>query len=55
MIIERQLDATCIHNTDGPVFLDELDPDRGDHTTEPSIECSLLCAIAEADITQSST
>lgn len=33
-----------------PVFLDELDPSRGDYKTEPKIECSLLCALAEADI-----
>ena len=30
-----------------PVWLDELDPDRGDYATEPNIECSIMCAIAE--------
>jgi hypothetical protein len=30
-----------------PVWLDELDPDRGDYATEPTIECSIMCAIAE--------
>lgn len=30
-----------------PVWLDELEPDRGDIFTEPDIECSLLCAMAE--------
>jgi hypothetical protein len=30
-----------------PVWLDELDPDRGDYATEPDIECSIMCAIAE--------
>lgn len=32
------------------VFLDELDPERGDYQTEPKIECSLLCAIVESDL-----
>jgi hypothetical protein len=31
-----------------PVFLDELDPQRGDYEAEESIECGLLCAAAEA-------
>jgi hypothetical protein len=30
-----------------PVWLDELDPDRGDHADEPDFECSLMCALAE--------
>lgn len=33
-----------------PVWLDELDPERGNHADEPSFECSLLCAIAEAEV-----
>jgi hypothetical protein len=33
-----------------PVWLDELDPDRGNHQDEPSFECSLLCALAEGDM-----
>ena len=32
-----------------PVWLDELDPDRGDYATEPNIECSIMCAIAESE------
>jgi hypothetical protein len=32
-----------------PVWLDELDPDRGDYATEPTIECSIMCAIAETE------
>jgi hypothetical protein len=30
-----------------PVWLDEVDPDRGNFATEPEMECSILCAIAE--------
>lgn len=33
-----------------PVWLDELDPERGDYATEPDMECSLLCALAEDEI-----
>lgn len=32
------------------VFLDELAPDRGDLATEPEIECSIMCMLAEQDI-----
>lgn len=30
-----------------PLWLDELDPDRGSHADEPDMDCSLMCAIAE--------
>ena len=48
--LERDLGHTCGRDEDGPVWLDELDPDRGNHADEPAFECSLLCAIAEQDI-----
>ncbi len=32
------------------VFLDELDPNRGDEATEPNIDCSIMCHLAEQDI-----
>lgn len=48
--IERELNAAT-HRVDGePVWLDELDPDRGNHADEPSFECSLLCALAEGEL-----
>lgn len=31
-----------------PMFLDELDPDRGDYEAEEEVECGVLCAGAEA-------
>lgn len=43
-VLERELDHACNKDPNGPVFLDMLDPNRGDILTEPSIECSLLCA-----------
>ena len=47
---ERDLDHAMIHDADGPVFLDALDPERGDYGSEPDIECSLLCAITNDEI-----
>lgn len=35
-----------------PLWLDELDPGRGDAANEPDFECSLLCALAESEIGQ---
>lgn len=32
------------------ITLDDLDPDRGRHDSEPDIECSLMCHAAEAEI-----
>lgn len=48
--LERTLSATCSHDAAGPIYLDELDPNRGNHNDEPSFECSLLCAIAEQEL-----
>lgn len=31
-----------------PVFLDELDPNRGNYKTEPSIKCGIICEGAQA-------
>ncbi len=33
-----------------PILLDDLDPKRGNHDTEPKTECSLLCHIAEQNL-----
>lgn len=34
-----------------PLFLDELDPSRGNPLTEPSFECGLVCATTEESFT----
>jgi hypothetical protein len=52
-ILERNLQRTVLRSEGQPVFLDELDPKRGNHQTEPDIECSLLCAVAEDTISTS--
>jgi 3'-phosphoadenosine 5'-phosphosulfate sulfotransferase (PAPS reductase)/FAD synthetase len=50
--LERELGRTCNREANGdPIWMDELDPDRGNHADEPSYECSLMCALAEEDIT----
>lgn len=50
--LEREIGASCLREdarrgAGGPLWLDELDPERGNHDEEPSIECSLLCVLAE--------
>lgn len=47
--LERDLGHALHREDDGtPIWLDELDPDRGDMTTEPDFTCSLNCAVVEA-------
>ena len=47
---EREVGHSILSDKHGPIWLDELDPDRGDHANEPSFDCSLLCASAEQEI-----
>lgn len=44
--LERKLGMSIFNG----LYLDELSPDRGDIRTEPDIECSIMCHIAEHDI-----
>ena len=56
--LERELDATVLREpvkVDGrrksiPLFLDELDPGRGNHLKEPSFECSLVCTATAEEL-----
>lgn len=48
--IEREVKATCIKNETGRVYLDELDPCRGDPVTEVTPDCSLFCQIEFQEI-----
>lgn len=48
--MEREIGHSCNKDADGPVWLDEMDPERGDYESEPHAECSLLCALAEGEI-----
>lgn len=51
--LERDLGHSILSDETGPVWLDELDPDRGDYPTEMSADCSLLCHAAEIQLTVS--
>lgn len=48
--IERDINATCLKDDNGKVFLDELDPNRGDAVREYVPECSLTCQIEFQEI-----
>lgn len=48
--VERSLNASVLKDRNGRIFLDELDPERGNHQEEPDFECSLACAIVETEI-----
>ena len=53
--LERDIGASVLREDTrrgdgGPIWLDELDPNRGSHADEPSFECSLLCALAESSL-----
>jgi hypothetical protein len=49
--LEREIGMAILHDGKGSdrIFLDELAPDRGDAATEPNIECSIMCHLAEQD------
>lgn len=48
-LLERDIGASVLRANGEPVWLDELDPERGNHADEPSFECSLLCTLAESE------
>jgi 3'-phosphoadenosine 5'-phosphosulfate sulfotransferase (PAPS reductase)/FAD synthetase len=50
--LEREIGMAIIPDgkSGNRIFLDELDPNRGDQATEPEIECSIMCMLAEQDI-----
>jgi len=53
--LERDIGASVLRSNGQSLFLDELDPQRGNHADEPSFECSLLCTIAEQTYEQETT
>lgn len=50
--LEREIGMAILHDGKGSerIFLDDLHPDRGNAATEPNIECSIMCHLAEHDI-----
>lgn len=49
-VLEREIGHSIQKDEAGPVWLDELDPDRGTSSDEPDMDCSLLCVLAEGDL-----
>ena len=41
--MERDIGATMLHDTKGPIWLDELDPNRGKMADEIMDECDIFC------------
>ena len=48
--IEREVGATCLKDDKGRIYLDELDPKRGDSVKEIVPDCSLICQIEFQEI-----
>ena len=48
--IERIVGATCLKDEHGRIWLDELDPTRGDDVKAIMPECSIICQIEFANI-----
>lgn len=48
-LLERKIGHSILSDESGPVWLDELDPARGNRN-EPMPDCSLLCELASAEI-----
>lgn len=41
--MERDIGHTILHDANGPIFLDELDPERGKMAEEIMNECDIFC------------
>lgn len=48
--VERELGRTVVRRDGEAVYLDELDPQVGNHQDEPNFECSLMCHLAESEL-----
>ena len=44
--MERQIGNTILHDADGPIWLDEMDPQAGRMTDEIMEDCSIFCQLA---------
>lgn len=55
-MVERDIGHSVLKEPVGsaPIYLDELDPNRGDMKNEMDIECSFFCEMAKEDIEQGS-
>ena len=46
-VLEREVGFGCCKDANGTVFLDQLDPSRGNYNEEPEVQCSLNCELIE--------
>ena len=44
-VLERKLKATCLHDANGNIYLDQLDPQRGLNENPLVPECSIYCQL----------
>lgn len=42
-LLERKMGKSILLDRKQPLFLDQLDPDRGNYDTEPDIRCDIFC------------
>lgn len=45
--LEREVGHSILKDKNGPVYLDELDPNRGNMDTEIMPECGIMCYLAQ--------
>ena len=47
--LEKRKGYTVLKDKDGPIFLHDLDPSRGDYSAEHDIECGIFCHMAQGE------
>lgn len=47
--LEKRKGYTVLKDKNGPIFLHDLDPSRGNFPDEPEIDCGIFCHMAESE------
>ena len=47
--LEKRRGYTVLKDKDGPIFLHDLDPSRGDYSAENEVECGIFCHMAQEE------
>lgn len=45
--LEKEKGYTVLKDKEGPIYLHDLDPNRGNMQDEPKIQCGIMCEVAE--------
>lgn len=53
--LEREIGATCLKDRDGLIWLDSLNPNRGDQGKPISVECGIVCEIEFSEMIDKKT